>query len=1110
MPASAFLLALALCTALFFLFAEGVGGAVYAPTAEEVLVSFRPDFAGAAAVLSRAQRDGLSHGRHVAAADLHLSKGRPSDAAQAYETLLRLVPLAEDEVAPVHLALGHVYAELSLFTRAEAAYAAGSVSGRWLRHAAHAALGHLHARRGMMQDAFRSFETSLYYRRDYFDAVHSLGSLHFIAGDVEQGIAHYSRALRLLEEAGLLEDSAQAQQADGGEGVRPGGGGGGGGMDLVAHVVELLTPGGITAPGTRPPTSSPSASAAAAAATAASASASPSSDAPPTAGAALVATGRSLRAFLRRLQTLDLAVFHRALGLKLQDMGAFEEGIRHLRRAIALAPDAHGYLLLYCTLALPLVFDSMEEVWAARGALARNVREALEDRVAVTHPERLHELYALTHQLPYTGLPAHLVMRDVARLVASSDAPVLDTVAPGLYRAFPFALAHATGNARWEGFSPHAYAAAAGGPAPPGRFVRPPVRDYFVLPAGTPRRDAPPRLLDGLVGGGGPAAARGDVAAAAAAAAAAAGTADLPRSPSAVVRVGLLTYQVHDCPAGNLFLALARHLRGYAAAKDKAAEDGAAAGGRAASASAAWEGSSRGGGTRPRVVRAKDTAEAGATGGDPLLRHGYVSVPGVAAFNVTLFRLRYGGDNVTRQMNDAVDHVQILPARPPFDLDAVRAAIAREKIDVLVASDPGILPEMYTLLFGRTAPVQVALWGAEGAHTLTLGLPDSVDYLVVGDGAAEPRIQDGMQEQVVRLGDTGVFFTPPAPLTDAERLAGVVRHGLLESRHLYLVPQTLNGLHPAFDAVLVGILAADPVAEVAFFCEDGQDLWRAKLQGRLQRADGMTAGMAERVRVLPSLPLWKAREKLALFEAADVVLDTFPVGIGVTALEVLDLGTPVVTLPSRQPLRRLVGGVLGRMRLAEALVAQSVEEMVRLAVALATDPAHRKRVKQAVLGRRAVFAWGPSSVPAAALTSGGAWRHLPSTFAGNASSSTASDSLGPAATREVLERLEEEGYGDAALGTLNDWLRFLGGVGRPWAEDREATELEEESGAESGGAARQARGGRRAAGGKKGGTPSQEAERGGPGGETGPRRGGGQKGGGARPPPRKTGNGISG
>jgi predicted O-linked N-acetylglucosamine transferase (SPINDLY family) len=65
----------------------------------------------------------------------------------------------------------------------------------------------------------------------------------------------------------------------------------------------------------------------------------------------------------------------------------------------------------------------------------------------------------------------------------------------------------------------------------------------------------------------------------------------------------------------------------------------------------------------------------------------------------------------------------------------------------------------------------------------------------------------------------------------------------------------------------------------------------------------MTPLLFERVRVFSNFPPSLTREKLALFEAADVVLDTFPVGIGVTALEVLDMGTPVVTLPSRQPLR---------------------------------------------------------------------------------------------------------------------------------------------------------------------------------------------------------------
>ena len=41
--------------------------------------------------------------------------------------------------------------------------------------------------------------------------------------------------------------------------------------------------------------------------------------------------------------------------------------------------------------------------------------------------------------------------------------------------------------------------------------------------------------------------------------------------------------------------------------------------------------------------------------------------------------------------------------------------------------------------------------------------------------------------------------------------------------------------------------------------------------------------------------------------------------------------------------------------------------------------------------------------------------------------------------------LEAQGYSDVAQSTLNDWSRFLGRAGRPWAEDRESGELEAES-----------------------------------------------------------------
>ena len=70
---------------------------------------------------------------------------------------------------------------------------------------------------------------------------------------------------------------------------------------------------------------------------------------------------------------------------------------------------------------------------------------------------------------------------------------------------------------------------------------------------------------------------------------------------------------------------------------------------------------------------------------------------------------------------------------------------------MLIVADPGIQTDPYTLLFSRVAPVQIVMWGAELSHTLTLGLPDSVDYYVVADGAgaADSDLLVHLHEQVV-------------------------------------------------------------------------------------------------------------------------------------------------------------------------------------------------------------------------------------------------------------------------------------------------------------------------------------------------------------------------
>lgn len=72
-------------------------------------------------------------------------------------------------------------------------------------------------------------------------------------------------------------------------------------------------------------------------------------------------------------------------------------------------------------------------------------------------------------------------------------------------------------------------------------------------------------------------------------------------------------------------------------------------------------------------------------------------------FRVATFIPQQYGDNVTRDIVDG-SHDIVTPER---DLAAIRAAVASRAIDVLVISDHGYDPFMYTLLQSRIAPVQV-------------------------------------------------------------------------------------------------------------------------------------------------------------------------------------------------------------------------------------------------------------------------------------------------------------------------------------------------------------------------------------------------------------------
>ncbi|CAM9256412.1 unnamed protein product, partial [Choristocarpus tenellus] len=377
-------------------------------------------------------------------------------------------------------------------------------------------------------------------------------------------------------------------------------------------------------------------------------------------------------------------------------------------------------------------------------------------------------------------------------------------------------------------------------------------------------------------------------------------------------------------------------------------------------------------------------------------------------FDIFIIRTREGkaGDPVWARMEaiETASHVLL-----PRDLKQAQQATAGLNLHALVFCDVGMDGFSSYLAHGRYSPIQIAFWG----HPSTTTLP-SIDYFITSD-LFEPRgwregdqqgdskckhreehpylgqhmakcdgdnnRQERFTEQLVRLGGiTTVFDDPmemyqlPLPLrirqsdtcgAVGDTLCIEATDLLMRTPHprLYVCAQSLAKMHPKFDAVLAGVLVADPLAHVVLLRDPGQLLWHSRFQKRLQQAEGTPPGgiplplpLWDRVRFVSPMP---SKEFFRLQCQAAVVLDPFPFGGGVTMLESLGCGTPVVTAPSLQSVHQLAAGMLAiiaQRTKEESLIATTVHEYIEKAVAVAQPGIFRDRVLDVLrLNRGALF-----------------------------------------------------------------------------------------------------------------------------------------------------------
>jgi protein O-GlcNAc transferase len=151
-------------------------------------------------------------------------------------------------------------------------------------------------------------------------------------------------------------------------------------------------------------------------------------------------------------------------------------------------------------------------------------------------------------------------------------------------------------------------------------------------------------------------------------------------------------------------------------------------------------------------------------------------------------------------------------------------------------------------------------------------------------------------------------------------------------------------------------LFADPVELPGsrLFLKGGDTSGDASQQERIKSVLAAAGIAGQRVHFLH----WLDRnEHFAAYQDIDIALDPFPHGGGMTTLDALWMGVPVVAFPGRTISLRLASATLSALGLTD-FVAENLDSYVDLAVARASDFVTLARLRNTLRGLVAGSAFG--------------------------------------------------------------------------------------------------------------------------------------------------------
>ncbi len=304
-------------------------------------------------------------------------------------------------------------------------------------------------------------------------------------------------------------------------------------------------------------------------------------------------------------------------------------------------------------------------------------------------------------------------------------------------------------------------------------------------------------------------------------------------------------------------------------------------------------------------------------------------------FHVTGYHVGPEHDAFTEELAGYCDVFHHLPG----DFAAMLAALREGAEDALIYPEIGMHRDTLKLGALRLAPVQAMSYG----HPSTTGLP-TMDYFLTSDLMEPPEGEAYYTERLVRLPGLSFAYLPLPPPAEASR----AEFDLPEGRVLYLCAQTPQKYLPEADDLWPAIAARLPDAVFVFV--EGAPLYDTGiLRDRLKAAFGR-AGLdyAAHVRFVPHMPFGRYQR---LNRVCDVFLDAIGWSGMNTAIEAVQYGMPVVTLPGRFMRARHALGILRMLGIAET-VARDRDDYVAIAVRLGADPARRAEIRARTLAAK--------------------------------------------------------------------------------------------------------------------------------------------------------------